>query len=152
VTSSLTSGGNAIGRLFRASGVTGGTYSLTCNYSAAVYPGIAIQSYSGVNTSSPNDGTNNGPGSLSNAPDAGTISTTNANDLILACATTDYGSSLTWTEPNGFTLRQSYGNGVVSTTFACAERIATATGTYGSAWSISASANWIAAIAAEKSQ
>lgn len=148
---SLSDGGNARGRLFRASNMTGGTYTVKCNYSAAVWPGMAILTYSGITTPSPGDGTNTNAGT-SNTPCAGSITATNANDLILTCATTSYGSTLSWTPPTGFTLRQYYDNGSLSTTFACADRLTTAIGTYGGPFSLAASTAWVAAVAAEKSQ
>lgn len=148
---SLSDGGNARGRLFRASNMTGGTYTVTCNYSALVWPGMAVLSYSNVATPNPGDGANSSAGT-SNTPNAGSITTTTANDLILTCATTSYGSTLSWTPPTGFTLRQYYDNGSLSTTFGCADRLATAAGTYGGPFSLAASTAWVAAVAAEKSQ
>lgn len=150
ITSTLSDGGNAKGRLFRASNVTGGTYTVQWTSSAGMYPGLAIHSYSNVTLSSPNDGSNSGTGS-STAPDAGTISTTNAADMIFTCYTGSAGSAVTHTEPTGFTLRQHYDNGAVSTTFACAEKMETTTGTKGGAWTTSPSTGWVAAVTAEKS-
>ena len=151
VVASLSDGGNARGRLFRASNMTGGTYTVTCNYSAMVWPGIAILTYSGVAIPSPGDGANANAGT-SNAPNAGSVATTNANDLILTCATTSSGSTVSWNPPTGFTLRQQYDNGSLSTTFACADRLVTAAGTYGGPFSLAASTAWVAALTAEKSQ
>lgn len=146
----LSDGGNAKGRLFRASNVTGGTYTVQWTSSVGMYPGLSINAYSNVNTSDPNNGSNTGTGS-GTAPDAGTISTTNAADLIFTCYTGSAGGTVTHTEPTDFTLRQHYDNGAVSTTFACAEKLETTTGTKGGAFTTSPSTGWVAGVTAEKS-
>lgn len=145
------SNGNATGRLFVSRNVTGGTYTIRCLYSSGAYPGIAVLSYSNVATSSSSDGIDDSNTGTSSTPDPGTVATTNAADLLLACATSDYGSTANWQNPQDFTIRQSEGNGSLYSTFACAERIVTSTSTYGSAFSISSSAGWVAVLAAEKS-
>jgi hypothetical protein len=144
--------GNAAGRLFKRYYATGGTFDLTSTYSFSAYPSTGVLIYSGVATSSPLDVMDDNNTGTNASPNGGTVTTTNAADLVLTCATSDWGSTGAGWSNGVFTIRQSEGNGSLYSTYACGEFKATSTGTYGNPFIIASSANWVAVTAAFRSQ
>ena len=111
---------------------------------------LQVYEYSGIDTALPFDAANTvesqGTGTTVSSGD---VSTTNANDLIIAGLVSRAGTSLTsWA--NSFTQRNSFnqGSGSNETLFGGADSVVTTNGTYSTAATADASEQWRGVIAA----
>ena len=125
--------------------------SVSCSGGASARWGIQLLEYSAMATSSPFDAASSTTGT-SATPSSGSVTTTNANDLLVAGATIVANTSFTaWT--NSFTQVNTFTNGgstSLRTTYGSASRIVTATGAYSTVGTAGASGAWIGQIAAFK--
>jgi hypothetical protein len=111
--------------------VAGGSESntVTVTVSSGTQLGLQIYEYSGVATTSPLDQTASSTGS-SNSPSSGSVTTTGANDLLIAGVVIQANTSFSnWT--NSFNEESDFNNtgGSPKRSYAGADRIVTATGT-----------------------
>jgi hypothetical protein len=91
-----------------------GPNTVTCQVSGTgtAFTSMVIAEYSGLGTGNITDGSSSGTSSTTTG-DCGSITTTNANDLLFLFASSDTGST-TWsvtTPPTGFTMRTTDSNG-----------------------------------------
>jgi hypothetical protein len=126
------------------------TVTVTVSDSLSVL-GLQIYEYSGIDTSSPLDQTNSSTGT-STSPSSGSVTTTQANELLIVGmiirAETDYSG---WT--NSFNEQFDFQFQVGSTyvrTYAGADCVVTATGTYSTTATTAASGAWRGQIATFK--
>ena len=116
--------------------------SVTVKFSAAApFVDMRILEYSGVDTVSPLDGSSSAVGNSATA-DPGPLTTTNANDVLVAADTV-------WTSTaaaaSGFTARIFTNDGDLA-----ADRIVSVTGTYSAPTPLNASGPWVMQMAAFK--
>ena len=109
---------------------------------------LSIHEYAGVDPVNPLDGEarlNNLIAGTNAQPQSGSVTTTQASDLLFGVAYDDrsFGSE-TWTEGSGWALRQS--NSMSGTE----DMIATSTGSYSATFTVSIANNWVGEIAAFK--
>lgn len=83
-----------------------GADTVTYNAAGSSYMSLIIAEYSGIATTSPLDVAGSSTGS-STSPST-SITTTNANDLIIGWVTSMAGSTVTITSGSGYTMRQEY--------------------------------------------
>jgi hypothetical protein len=144
----------ARGSFFRASNVSGsGTYTITITSGSAAFTSVIIAEYSGLANSSVTDGAcKTATGTSTSDPTAGTFTTTNANDLLVAAFGSDSGLDVSpVTSSDGtYTVRQSSGNGSTDFVGGLSDSIKAATGTYTDGFHITANENWWAIHAAYK--
>jgi hypothetical protein len=131
----------------------GGEQSISCTSNASMRLGIHIYEYRGVQISSPLNAVNTTASTgASSSPASGSVVTTNANDLLLAAITTNANTSISaWN--NSFTLQSNFVNGGTTASramYSGAARSVSATGTYSSTATASASGAWRGQIAAFK--
>jgi IPT/TIG domain len=111
---------------------------------------VQVYEYSGIDTALPFDAANTGESEgTGTTVSSGNVSTTNANDLIIAGLVSRNGTGLTsWA--NSFTQRNSFtqGAGSAETLFGGADRVVTTSGTYWTAATADASGQWRGVIAA----
>ena len=127
--------------------------AISCTLSTSVRCGIHIYEYSGMATTSPLDAVNTTTSTgTSISPASGSVTTTNANDLLFATIVTNANTSISaWN--SSFTLRNNFVNGSTTTsraTYSGADRAVSATGTYSSVATAGASGAWRGQIAAFK--
>jgi hypothetical protein len=132
--------------------VAGGSESstVTVTVSSGTQMGLQIYEYSGVATTSPLDQTASSTGS-SDSPSSGSVTTTGANELLIAGVVIQASTSFSdWT--NFFNEESDFKNigGSPKRSYAGADRIVTATGTYSTTATAGATASWRAQIAAFK--
>jgi hypothetical protein len=99
-----------------ATASTTGANTLTCRVSGTgtAFTSMVIAEYSGLGTGNITDGSSSNT-SANTTGRCGSITTTNANDLLFLFASSDTGST-TWsvtTPPTGFTMRVTDSNGAV---------------------------------------
>jgi hypothetical protein len=131
----------------------GGEMAITVTSSAADTLGLHIYEYSGINTASPLDATGSASGTTA-TPSSGSVTTTNANDLLIAglvirrTAGSYNAPANSFTERNDFLVTGANGNILL----AGEERIVNTAGTYSTSagTSPSTAANWRGLIAAFK--
>ena len=129
--------------------VASGTFTVTANFSAAIFPTIAISEFSGV-AASPADGGNSGSGS-STAPAGGSVTPSQAGDLFVSVGSDNSGASDTYTIPSGWDgKRGELNNGATFQTLYSASKIATDAAAQTSTWSTGVSHVWVVAIQAFK--
>ncbi len=109
---------------------------------------LSIHEYAGVDPVNPLDGEarlNNLIAGTNAQPQSGSVTTTQASDLLFGVAYDDrsFGSE-TWTEGSGWALRQS--NSMSGTE----DMIATSTGSYSATFTVSIATKWVGEIAAFK--
>ncbi len=124
--------------------VAGGSESntVTVTVSSGTQLGLQIYEYSGVATTSPLDQTASSTGS-SNSPSSGSVTTTGANDLLIAGVVIQADTSFSnWT--NSFNEESDFNNtgGNPKRSYAGADRIVTATGTYSTTATTTVSGAW----------
>jgi hypothetical protein len=134
--------------------IAGASESQTVNFSNIVGSGtrlgLHIYEYNGVNTLD-QAGSNSGTGS---SVSSGSINTTSANEAIIAGLVINEGTTFgnaTWT--NSFTEQNDFSNGgqaSFQSSYAGADRIVSATGTYSTTASAAASDDWRGQIASFK--
>jgi hypothetical protein len=134
--------------------IAGASESQTVNFSNIVGSGtrlgLHIYEYSGVNVLD-QVGSSTGTGS---SVSSGSINTTSANEAIIAGLVINEGTSFgnaTWT--NSFTEQNDFSNGgtaVLQSSYAGADRIVSATGTYSTTATAAASGDWRGQIASFK--
>ena len=118
-----------------------GTNTVTVGYSKSVlYPEVKIAEYSGISTTSPFDGMSSGTGT-GTAIISGSLTTTNANDLLVADDVV-YGTS-TAGDPN-YTSRDTVGGDLEQ------DRIVSAVGTYTASDTQTPSSWWLIQLVAFK--
>jgi hypothetical protein len=126
--------------------IAGASESQTVNFQNIVASnsrlGLHIYEYSGVNTLD-QVGSSTGTGS---SVSSGSINTTSANEAIIAGLVINEGTSFgnaSWT--NSFTEQNDFlngGSGSLKSSYAGADRIVSATGTYSTTATVAASDNW----------
>lgn len=132
---------------------TGSESSISCSGSGSNRWGISVYEYSGMVTSSPLDAVNatSSTGS-SSSPASGSVTTTNADDLLIAGVTTGASTSFSaWS--NSFTEENDFVNGGAAgsrNTFGAADHTVTSTATYSTTATAGASGSWTGQIAAFK--
>jgi hypothetical protein len=78
---------------------------VTANFSGVpTYRGIVVAQYSGVDTSAPLDATATGKTSGASTVSSGSLSTVQADEVLIAAGTYENTFSLTWTADTGFTI------------------------------------------------
>jgi hypothetical protein len=134
-----------ISQIWYAANIVGGTNAVTVNFDTSYNDMVSIFEYSGIATSSPFDVTHSNTGSNSSL-DTGSVTTTQANELIFASAYGNSSGPLT-AGPN-YSLVQYY---VPSGEHLGAEhRNLSPTGSYDATFSDSGSSTWVAQIATFK--
>ncbi len=131
--------------IFYAKNIKAGSNTVTASFSASnAHAWLAVYEYSGLGTTTALDATAHASGS-STAPSTGSTSTTTvANELVFGACGLPYNYAGTVTAGSGYTLLQQN----TSTSRAANEgRSVTATGAYAGTFSLSATANWSAAVA-----
>src|SRR5262249_54362698 len=111
---------------------------------------LQIFEYSGIDTTLPFDAANTGESQgTGTTVSSGNVSTTNANDLIIAGLVSRAGTSLT-SFANSFTQRNSFnqGSGSNETLFGGADSVVTTNGAYSTAATADVSEQWRGVIAA----
>jgi hypothetical protein len=123
----------ATGSSFTLTGTSNGTSD--ANNAAAV---VGVE-YSGIATSSPGDGSSSGPGAATTAVTCGTITTTNANDVLVAVISMSTSSTPITVSDNGsgFTVERTTSVTNLQVT-AIADKIVSSTGSYSPAFTLSA--------------
>lgn len=129
----------------------GGETNIDCDSTASTRLGLHIYEYSGLATSGVLDATGSATGT-SSSPSSGSVTTTNANNLLIAGVTTNANTSFSaWSD--SFTERNDFANGGAPgsrSTYGGADRNVTATGTYSTIATAGASGAWRGQIAAFK--
>lgn len=138
--------GNLTEEFFYAANIRGGNVTVTATINVATGMGLTVLEYSGVATTAPLDaqaGTSNTGCPYSGTPTSASLTTTNANDLIVSGATLT--APDTWTAGTGYGLRTgtSGPSGVEDLTVS-------STGTYTGTFGLSTNGNWTAAVVAFK--
>jgi len=131
--------------IFYAKNIKAGANTVTATFSASnAHAWLAVYEYSGLGNITALDRTAHASGS-STAPSSGSTSTTTvANELVFGACGLPYNYTGTVTAGSGYTLLQQN----TSTSRAANEgRSVTATGAYAGTFSLSATANWSAAVA-----
>jgi YD repeat-containing protein len=120
-----------------------GANTVTVNFGGTSYAhlGVQIAEYSGIATSSPLDGTSAAIGTNATV-NSGTVTTSNANDLLVGA---DYLDAGTGAAGSGFTLRTGTANNTV-----LEDKIVTSTGSYSATAPVTGADWWIIQIAAFK--
>ena len=124
--------------------------TVTVTVSSGTQMGLQIYEYSGVVTTSPLDQTASLTGS-SSSPSSGSVTTTQANELLIAGVVIQARTSFSnWT--NSFNEESDFQNvgGSPKRSYAGADRIVTATGTYSTTATTTASGAWRGQIASFK--
>ncbi len=109
------------------------------------HPWLAVYELSGVDPTHPLDRTAHGTGS-SASPSAGTITTSIANELVIAALGLPSSSSVTVTAGAGYTLQQQAAT-AGSSRAASETKTTAAAGSYAGAFQLSGSASWSALVA-----
>ena len=130
--------------IFYAKNIRPGANTVTATFSGSNnHPWLAIFEYSGLSPTAPLDHTAHSQGS-SAAPNSGAVATTKADELLFAAAGLPSSFTSTVTSGSGYSLLQQN----TTTSRAASEgQSVTVTGTYAGSFSLSASANWSAALA-----
>ncbi|MGA9668718.1 MAG: immunoglobulin domain-containing protein, partial [Terracidiphilus sp.] len=98
------------GAMAHAVNVAGGADTVTCSGARTGYMNVILAEYSGVTTVSPFDAEAANSGTSAN-PSAGSVTTTQSNDLIVAGFGNNNSANSTLSAGSGFTLRKGSGNG-----------------------------------------
>jgi hypothetical protein len=125
---------------FYAFNIVGGSDEITVTTTAEDGMGVVILEYSGIATTSPLDaqaGTSSSSCPYNNDPTSASLTTTNANDVIISGAVLVAGS--TWTAGSGYALRTG------ATIYAVEDQVASSSGAFTGTFGLSASNNWVAA-------
>jgi len=130
-----------------AKNITGNANNVvTATFSASVtYRGITVDQYSGCDTSAPLDQYNTGTGN-DTAPITGNITTTTANEVLVAGVYLLYTKTIT--AGTNYTLRTL--TNPAPSKGASEDRIVSATGTYNATFSLSDSTPWVSIVASFK--
>lgn len=131
--------------IFYAKNIKAGSNTVKATFSGSnTHPWLAIYEYSGLSTTTALDKTAHAQGSNTSPSSGSTATTSGSNELLFGVLGLPYNYSGTVTAGTSYTLLQQD----TSTSRAANEaRTVTATGAYAATFSLSASANWSAAIA-----
>ena len=127
---------------FYAANIAGGPDAITATTTTQGGMALVILEYSGVAAINPLDaqaGSSQTTCPWTNLPSSASITTTNANDLIVTGAV----MVSTWTAGTGYTLRTAR-----ALQFATADQVVSSIGTYTAAFNLSEPASWIASAVA----
>jgi hypothetical protein len=121
---------------------TGGT-SVTITWASGTNFLSQVSEFSGVDTSSPVDGTATTNTNSTGTPASGNYTSSNANDLLFNCVSASTSTGL-GTPNNSFNLLRASTAGSGGSTRALGDgyRIVSATGTYSTTWSSGGGNNW----------
>jgi len=146
ITSSPWTGGcgTRVERLYYAKNIVGGADTITVTLSGSVYMELRAYDYSGLDTSSPLDVSATPQTGSSTSATSGSLSTTNASDLLFGYF--HYWSAVTATPGAGFTARTLPGDGGP----VAEDESVASTGPYSSTMSFSGSTAYVAFFVAFK--
>lgn len=145
VTQARSASGGGIG-LFVCLSAAGGSYPIKFTHTGS-FVAESVAEYS-PNGQSGNDGTAAAASNTTGTPNPGTVTTANANDVILSGAS-DASADVTWSAGASFALRGNVTSSA-NTTVALQDRTVSATSGYASAFGNSATTLWVAVAAAIK--
>jgi hypothetical protein len=131
---------------------TGGT-SVTITWAAGTNIAHQISEFSGVDTSSPVDGTATTNTNTTGTPASGNYTSSNANDLLFNCVSASTNTAL-GTPNSSFNLLRATtaGSGGGSRALGDAYRIVASTNTYSTTWSSGGGNNWSSVLIGFKSR
>lgn len=138
--------GNLTEEFFYAANIHGGSITVTAAIDVATGMGLTVLEYSGVATTAPLDaqaGTSDTTCPWNGTPTSASLTTTNANDLIISGATLT--ATDTWTAGTGYALRTG-----TSGPSAIEDQAVSSTGTYTGTFTLGTNASAFAAALAFK--
>lgn len=131
---------NASSQVFYAKNIAGGATTVTATFAANTGIDLYVQEYSGLDKTNPLDKSTGTRGN-SNAPNSGSVTTTNAQDLLFGAGAT---MSSSMTPGSGYTARSTALGNMIE------DKNVTATGMYSATTGLGATAQWVMHIVAFK--
>jgi len=133
--------------IYYALNVAGGSTTVTVNFSASVTAAQNLSEFSGIATSSALDVAGAGAqADASTSPATGSVTTANANDLVIGGAGQVSVETVLTGPSNSFAglskANTTGGSGASNITQLSAYRIVTATGTFSTAWTVNNAQDW----------